>query len=105
MYWFSLTEALPLVSRRTEREEIQTLKTSPKKAAEIIDSFFELMARPCQKLCSRWSPFNYAGPAVKEVSYILFPHRYASCINLDREPVLWQFTPEEKKPRGRKVLS
>lgn len=77
----------------------------PKKAAEIIDSFLEPMSRTCQKFCSRQAPFNYARSAVKEVSYILFPHRYASRVHLDREPALWQFTPQEKEPRGRKVLS
>lgn len=77
----------------------------PKKAAEIIQSFFELTARTCQKFSSRQSPLQNTRSAVEEVSELLFPHRYASCINLDGEPALWQFTPEEKEPRGTEVLS
>lgn len=60
-------------------------KQSPEKAAEIIGSFFELTARTCQKFSSPHSPIYSALSALKEVSYILFPHRYASCINLDWE--------------------
>lgn len=62
-------------------------KQSPEKAAEIIDSFFELTTRTCQKFSSRQSPLYSAWSALKEVSYILLPHQYASCINLDWELV------------------
>lgn len=90
MCWFSLTGALPPVWRMTGREggRISKIwKQSPEKAAEIIDSFFELTMRTCQKFSSRQSPLYSAWSALKEVSYILLPHQYASCINLDWELV------------------
>lgn len=61
-------------------------KKKSQKAAEIIDSF-ELTVRTCQKFSSRQIPFYSAWLTLKEVFLILFPHLYASCINLDRELV------------------
>lgn len=85
VYWVSATGALPPVWRRREEGRISKVwKQSPEKATEIINSFFELQARTCQKFSSRQSTlFRMVGRFL----YILFPHRDTSSANLDWELV------------------
>lgn len=85
MYWFRLTGALPPVRRRTGREG--GYPKSETKSRKSSGNYGLLFFWACQKFFCRQSPLNSAWSALKEVSYMLFPHRYAWCINLDWELV------------------